>query len=289
MKKLLLPFLLVLCLQASIVQAGITSWKWQLSLTGEESGQPFKNPTALMIDGERERYYVVDSGNNRLLSYDRNGALLNVLTAGGQLTLPYDLARTGDGILWVVERQKNVLTSINLQDRTVTPRQIFNGEARIFPERLEQQGEFFYLTDKASGQLVKLNRKFEINQIFTSPDSRGALVDFKIADNSLWALDQQEKRIIHFTLDGTVSSMFSVAEIDFPASLAIGPAGLIYVVDRHQGNIAVFHPKGHFKYRFLERGQGLGQLYYPIEIHFDPWGRLCVVEEGNGRVQVFER
>jgi streptogramin lyase len=289
MRNVFLPLLCVFFLHAVNVQAGTIPWKWRLSLTGEESGQALDNPTALMIDEERERYYVVDSGNNRLLSYDRNGILINVLKAGGQLSLPYDLVRTSDGILWVVERQKNSLTSINLQDRSVTPMQLLDKEERIYPDRLDQQGDFFYIIDKIDGRLLKLNRELEVIQIFTSLDDTGAFVDFKSTGNALWALDQQGKRIIHFTLDGKVNSVFSVAEIDFPTSLAIGPAGLIYVLDRHQGNIAVFHPKGQFKYRFLERGQARGQLYYPIEIHFDPWGRLCVVEEGNGRVEVFER
>jgi len=289
MTNLFFPFLVVFFLHVTSVQAGTIPWKWQLSLTGEESGQALKHPTALMIDEERERYYVVDTGNNRLLSYDRNGILINVLKAGGQLSLPYDLVRTSDGLLWVVERQKNSLTSINLKDRSVTPMQLFNKKERIYPDRLDQQDDFFYLVDRIDGRLLKLNRKLEVIKIFTSPDAAGALVDFKLMGNGLWALDQQGKQVINFTLDGKVSSVFSVEEIDFPTSLAIGPAGLIYVLDRHQGNIAVFHPKGQFKYRFLERGQARGQLYYPIEIHFDPWGRLCVVEEGNGRVEVFER
>ncbi len=289
MRKLLTSFLFILFLHATTAQAGTIPWKWRLSLTGDQSGLALDNPTALMIDEERERYYVVDSGNNRLLSYGRNGELLNVLKAGGQLSLPYDLARTSDGTLWVVERERNSLTSINLQDRSVSAMQLLYQEKRVYPDRLEQQDDFFFIIDKLDGKLLKFNRELEVTQIFTSPDYTGGFIDFKLTNDALWALDYQEKRIVRFDLDGTVNSMFSVEEIEFPASLAIGPAGLIYVLDRHQGNIAVFHPKGHFKYRFLSRGQARGQLYYPFEIHFDPWGRLCVVEEGNGRVEIFER
>jgi hypothetical protein len=35
-------------------------------------------------------------------------------------------------------------------------------------------------------------------------------------------------------------------------------------------------------------GRAREQLYYPVELKFDPWGRLFVVEEGNGRIQVFK-
>jgi streptogramin lyase len=289
MRKILLFYLGILYFCISVAQAGTMPWKWQFAMTGEESGQPLSGLTALMIDGERERYYIVDSGSGRLLSYDRDGKLINVLKAGGQLSLPFDLVRTSDGLYWVVELKNNTLTSINLKDRTVNPHELLKGKERIFPDRLEQQGDFFYVVDKRDGSLFQINREFEVIQHFRRPDGMASFVDFTMTQNGLWALDQQGKRVVHFSMKGEVQTIFPVAETDFPASIAIGPAGLVYVLDRHQGNIAVFHPSGTFKYRFLEKGQARGQLYYPIEIRFDPWGRLCVVEEGNGRVEVFAR
>ena len=194
-----------------------------------------------------------------------------------------------DGIIWIVELEKNSLTRINLKDRSIAPMQLINKNERIYPARIEQQGDLFYIIDRSDGMLFEFNRNLETTKLFNTPDNIGSFVDFKITDNALSALALQNKPVINFALYVTITSMFSVEKTDFPTSLAIGPAGLVYVLDRHQGNIAVFHPDGHFKYRFLERGQAQGQLYFPMEIHFDPWGRLCVVEEGNGRVEVFKR
>jgi len=61
------------------------------------------------------------------------------------------------------------------------------------------------------------------------------------------------------------------------------------VLDRQQRNVVVYDKNGEFKYRFLEKGITRGQLYYPSEIRFDPWGELCLVDEGNGRVEIFKR
>jgi 6-phosphogluconolactonase (cycloisomerase 2 family) len=77
--------------------------------------------------------------------------------------------------------------------------------------------------------------------------------------------------------------------VDFPVSLAVGPADSFYILDRHQNNIVVFSRDGQFQYSFLEFGQGPNQLYFPRQLRFDPWGRLCVVDEGNGRVEIFSR
>ena len=77
--------------------------------------------------------------------------------------------------------------------------------------------------------------------------------------------------------------------VDYPVSLAIGPSGFIYILDRHSRDVAVFDPAGEFKYRFLQPGIASGQLYYPAEVRFDPWEGLAVTDEGNARVEVFKR
>ena len=62
-----------------------------------------------------------------------------------------------------------------------------------------------------------------------------------------------------------------------------------YIIDKHEGAVVVFDASGKFKYRFLEKGHNNNNLYYPEDIIFDPLGRLCVVDTGNGRVAVFSR
>ena len=75
----------------------------------------------------------------------------------------------------------------------------------------------------------------------------------------------------------------------FPRSLAVDKNNFLYILDRHKGKVVVYDSSGNYKYNFLEAGEARGHLYYPIELKFDPWGQLCVVEEGNGRVQVFSK
>ena len=48
-----------------------------------------------------------------------------------------------------------------------------------------------------------------------------------------------------------------------------------------------FTEKGQFLYRFLDLGQSVGKVYFARQIRFDPWGQLCVVDEGNGRVEIY--
>ena len=63
----------------------------------------------------------------------------------------------------------------------------------------------------------------------------------------------------------------------------------MYVLDRHQNSVLAYDEQGVFRYRFLDNGQSAGRVYFARHLRFDPWGNLCVVDEGNGRVEIFSR
>ena len=103
-------------------------------------------------------------------------------------------------------------------------------------------------------------------------------------------MEQDKRSIYRFNLNGRVEKVIQLGEdVVFPVSLTIGPSGFIYVLDRHLRRIAVYDSNGSFKYSFLDEGVARGQLYYPIQVRFDPWGRLCIVDEGNARVEIYKR
>jgi sugar lactone lactonase YvrE len=265
-------------------------WEWVFTMQEVESGRGMNLPTAIYADDDASRYYIVDSGNNRLLSYDSNGGFLSAFTANSSLETPFDMIRL-PGYLWVVEKGKNSLTAIDLKGQKITPHVIRHNGKDIFPDRLAIDNNVFYLLDKASGDIVSLDRKLNIKETFACGDCNAGFVDFKIKDGKLWALDQIGKSVYVYSLSGKREKKISLKgyDLQFPRSLAIVENGYIYVLDRHRGIIAAYNSSGHYMFNFLEKGESRGKLYYPIEIQIDPWGRLCVVEEGNGRIQVFSR
>jgi streptogramin lyase len=271
--------------------AAAEPWTWRTTLEGASSGQSMEMPTALHIDAERQRYYVVDSGGNRLLSFSREGGFLHTFTAEGKLQIPFDMVRDDADLIWVVEKGRNSLTSIDVKAKAVTPHILKDGERTLVPDRLEFKGGTFYVLDKATGEIALLGKDLVVKKWITCAECGTGIVDFKLAaDGGIWALDQLDKKVVRFDGEGKTVQSFAVAEhVEFPVSLAVDSAGNVYVLDRHKAGIAVFDPQGGFKYAFLAKGWSRGELYYPIEIVFDPWGGLCVVEEGNGRVEVFGR
>ncbi len=282
-----------MCVLFATATASASSGPWHhvLTLRGEPSGLPMNMPSALFVDKERARYYVVDSANNRLLSFDRDGKFLNSFNAMGRLSTPVDMIREKGGVIWLVEKGKNSLTRIELKARQVTPNSLtFKGKA-VYPDRLARHGDMLFVLDKATGDILCLDADLKVRKEFSCSNCQGGFVDFKIVGNDLFALNQAGQSIYRFALgdDSPAKVIQLQKKLEFPCSLDLDPLGNFFVLDRHGGCVAVFDKEGRFKYRFLRPGEAQGRLHFPWELSFDPWGRLCIVEEGNGRVEVFSR
>lgn len=278
----------VLLLTPVSVYAG--PWQWKMNLDRDPAGGALFMPSAIYVDGDKERYYIVDAGRNLLLSYNKEGEVLNAFNPQNQLKAPFDLGRDQNGDLWVVEKGRNSLTYIDFKGQKTVPHKLSYQGKDVFPDRFEIDGADFYVLDKISGAVLKYDQGMKVVQrLACGADCAGGFVDFKLQAGEVWTLAMREKTIYRFSSAGEIVGKIALGDaVDFPASLAITD-GLIYVLDRHRGDVTVLDAEGRFKYRFLGRGHVRGQLYFPVEIKFDPWGRLCVVDEGNGRVQVFDR
>jgi len=289
----ILPYLTGLFLLAVFTLLPATApaqspWQWQMSLLVEETGDSLYMPSAVAFDKESNRYYVVDTGRNRLVSFGRDGKVIRAFTANQQLKAPFDMVRLSNGQLWVVEKGRNSLTLIDIAAKKIQPNTLRDGERLVFPDRIAAAGEKLYILDRASGQVLRLGADLSVEQRFGCPDCPAGLFDFVIYEDSVVALEPRDKKIFRFRFDGTIAEEITLGgELDFPVSLAVDPFGFIFVLDRHQNSILAYTENGQFLYRFLDSGQSVEKIYFARQIRFDPWGQLCVVDEGNGRVEIY--
>jgi DNA-binding beta-propeller fold protein YncE len=267
-----------------------SSWQWLMSLRTDKVGDSMYMPSSVSFDKQSERYYVIDTGRNRLVSFGLDGKLDRAFTANDQLKSPFDIVRLDNGKLWVVEKGRNSLTLIDVAAKKIQVNILKDGERLVFPDRLAEFEGKLYVLDRSSGQILRLNDNMSIDQRFGCSDCSMGMIDFIIRDGVIFALAPQDKKVYRFKLDGSVADEIALSgNLDFPVSLDIGPAGSIYVLDRHQNSILVFSGSGQYRYRFLGSGQAAGKVYFARQLRFDPWGRLCVVDEGNGRVEIFRQ
>lgn len=265
-------------------------WKWQMSLKVEQAADAMYMPSAVGFDPETERYYVVDTGRNRLVSFDKEGKLIRAFTANDQLKAPFDMVRLDNGQLWVVEKGRNSLTLIDLAARKVEPYILKDGDRQVFPDRIANAGNKIYVLDRSSGQILRLASDLSVEQRFGCADCSAGMADFVVEKGQVVALEPRDRKIYRFNSDGGIAEQIQLGnEIDFPVSLAIGPSGFLFVLDRHKHSVFAYDERGRFRYRFLDVGHSAGRVYFARHLRFDPWGRLCVVDEGNGRVEVYGR
>ncbi len=268
-----------------------SSWEWFMSLRTDQTGDSMYMPSSVVFDHENERYYAIDTGRNRLISFGLDGKLIRAFTANDQLKSPFDMVRMDDGKLWVVEKGRNSLTLIDVEAKKIQVNSLKDGNKVVFPDRIASHAGKLFVLDRSSGQILRLNADLSVEQRYGCSDCRIGIIDFVIRDGDLFALVPLDRKVLQFNQDGTITQeiLLEQQELDFPVSLDIGPTGDVYVLDRHKNNVSVFNQQGSFRYRFLGRGHAPGQLYFPRQLRFDPWRRLCVVDEGNGRVEIYRQ
>ncbi|MBU0673819.1 MAG: hypothetical protein KJ950_04180 [Proteobacteria bacterium] len=274
----------------SIANAGGSPWTWLFSLKMVKVGDQMMMPTAVYVDEEKERYYVTDPIRSSLHSFEKNGTYLNTFNPYNKLLVPYDLVRDDEGIFWIVERGRNSFSKIDLKAKEIVTNSLERDGKKIFPDRIALNGNNFYILDKVSGDILEYDHSLKFSGSFQCKECQNGFVDFVIKDHSIWALDKPGKKVLRFNQNRELErTILLKGPLSFPVALEIDKSGLIYILDSHQANISVFDQSGVLKYDFLAKGHNLGRLYYPKDLLLDPWGRLCVVDSGNGRVEVFSR
>jgi len=263
-------------------------WAWQMSLKIGKSGDAMYMPSAVAFDEDSERYYAIDTGRNRLVSFNRKGELLTAFTANNRLKAPFDMVRLDNGQLWVVEKGRNSLTLIDVAAKKVEQNTLHDGDRQVFPDRIAEAGGKLFTLDRSSGQVLRLASDLSVEQRYGCADCSAGFVDFVIDKGDILAIEPRDRKIYRFKLDGTVAKVIPLGdESGFPVSLDVGPSGFYYVLDRHDNSVLAYDEEGQFRYRFLSTGQSPGKVYFARQLRFDPWGRLCVVDEGNGRIEIF--
>jgi len=267
------------------------AWNYLRQLPAKDSGVKIGGPGALALDEQKQRYYLVDMQTGQLVSFDRDGKFLAAFNAGGALKTPVSMARSQNGALWVVDRGDNKLLYINprqqkVQRFTVT----YPDGSEAFPAKVvvDYKNRLFLL-DQRQGAILQLDDNLKVVRQYRGDDGCQGFVDFKLKRDQLWALDGLSATVTRFSMSGAHVSSVRLSGLEFPVSLEVDAADQLYLLDRHAGEIVVFSPAGDLRMRFLGKGKRQGQLWFGRELVFDWEERLCVVNEGNGRVDILTR
>lgn len=266
-------------------------WSYLRQLPAADSGVKIALPSALSIDNKSNRYYVVDAEQGQLVSFDKDGKFLAAFNAGGELKAPVSLARTASGVLWVVNRGSNELLYINPRQQKVQRyRPSYPDGSGMTPAKVVVDSkDRLFILDQRRGAILQLDDRLQVVQNYSGDKDFRGFVDFKIKGRDIWALDGLARVVYRFAGSGQPVQRIPLAGLKFPVALEVDTGGQIYILDRHAGTIEVFGPKGDKRFNFLGKGKRHGQLWYAKDLLFDWEQRLCVVDEGNARIDILTR
>jgi len=270
------------------VKAENFNFRWYMSLKKDKRENFMRQPVFITFSSDGNKAYVVDA-KGKLFSYSSDyGTPGAAFFAANVLNKPIAMAKISPKEILVVNRGRKEIVLINLKARKIK-----RFKLPFIPGVLYFNKGEFYIIDISSGDIAVFDRNFNLTNTYYH-GNRDGFIDFKIKGNKIFALSPVSKEIVVFNLStGKVENIIKLdsgmEKLLLPVSLDIDREGFIYVCDKLAGNIKVFYETGGFKTTILNSGQKRGELYYPNYIAFDKYGKLWVVEEGNGRVEVFDR
>lgn len=298
-RKIYFPILVLICLQL-VPDMGFC---WQRSrvkhivaITGNKDIGHFGILGSVFFDERKNRLYVVDSTNNRILSFNSDFKFLAEFSGGGALSFPSSLVKDKHGRFFVAEPTQGQVILVDIAQNSIQPMDfsaVPEGNS-VHPGNMAVDSEDrLYIVDKANQRILVFDPslKFE-RQIFVKygqglrdvkVDSEGFVYTLSTIKGIICVFDSHGKFLYKFGKRGSGSGQFR-----FPVSLAVSRQGLVYVLDQHMGKVLVFNKKGEFLFDFSQFGWREGRLYFPSYLYINSSGQIFIVDRGNARVCVFE-
>jgi DNA-binding beta-propeller fold protein YncE len=263
-------------------------------------GLSLSQPQALSID-PRGQVFVLDTGNNRILKFDKKGKFLFALGGFGwereQFDNPLDIsAKTSLDVFIAdynnerIERYDNKLNYISsfYSDRT------FSNSLRFgFPSSvdLSKHGELF-IVDNENDRILKLN---------SFGDPVLSFGDFNWGDGQLehpikievtpsdlvYVSDQDANQIVVFDYYGNFIARFGKEILNNPNGLAWALDNKLFVADSGNNRIVIFNKDRELIYFWGEQGDKLGAFKNPVDVALYQ-NQIFVLDSDNSRIQVFE-
>ncbi|NIR49674.1 6-bladed beta-propeller [candidate division KSB1 bacterium] len=261
---------------------------------------PLSAPQALAIDQEGH-VFVVDTGNSRLLKFDKQGNFVNAIGSFGwereQFDRPTDItAKTGLDLFvadFNNERIERYDLKLNYLSTFRSEETVQNSLRFGFPSGVDisRHGELF-ICDNENDRILKLNTT-------GSPDL--SFGDFNWGDGQLehpvrvevsrkdqvYVSDQGLNQIFVFDYYGNYISRFGQEILNNPTGLNWSIDNRLYVADSGNQRVVAFNARHLPIHMWGQEGDKFGAFSNPVDVAtFD--NQVYVLDSSNNRIQVFK-
>ena len=256
------------------------------------------------------RVYVADSGGDRIVAFERDGAPAGTIGFPGHGPLEF-----GQLFDLAVERDGRIVAADSGNDRVQFAVRAANGSyvhGGSFGVRGTGDGEMraprgidtgpggdIFVADHENGRVQRFDENGTyMSQFPVAGPGGAALAPLGLAvgpDGSVHVASFGDDSIRKFAPDGRLLQTIGAAAVrlDVPINLDVGPDGRIYVVEESGARVRVLSPGGSPLFdmgRLPSLGDfyGNGTLLSPSDVEVDRNGRIIVVDTGHDRLQVFD-
>ena len=260
------------------------------SLSQAPDKTPLINPYSVIF--EKDKFYVADSGNGRLVSYDLKGNPLVALNPEGKLKRPIDLAFRNKEELWIIDKDLEGLYKVDFARKLVKEYILNYKGKRLRPAVLQIYEDKMYLLDRETGGIAIVNFEGDnlVAEKIFKPEEENfkGFTDFRVTPQGIWALSRLNKRVYHWDNSGNLEIFPLKRKVILPVSLEIRDNRL-FILDRYLAKVIVFElPSLKKLEEFGEKGWSVGKFYRPVKIRNLYYNYIGIVDEGNGRVEIFQ-
>lgn len=143
-----------------------------------------------------------------------------------------------------------------------------------------------YVTDVENNQVVG----YKSNQAAVAIVGLDQPLGLAVSGDLLFVGNRGRKDVEVYSLGQRkfVRSLGGAGAFQMPTAIAVGPDGLVYIVDARADLVRVFTSDGAAAGTFGSRGTGNGQFMFPIGVAVDD-KRVVIADQGNHRIQIFDR
>jgi sugar lactone lactonase YvrE len=274
-------------------------------LGGPSMTDTFRRPGAMVADTTRGILLIADTGNHRLVAFDRGWRSRgSIVLDERHASEPSALALDAHGRIFVADRGlkqievmdprgthiKYFMPPLPADATPASPQDIAIGASGRIYLLVSGSHPGLCILDSAGRPLANIGFLPAGQGLWSAPqalavnadETRIAIVD-ATASQSVTILDADGREVHGFGQHGEVEAGFSL-----PNDVTWGVGNTLWITDTLRHSVSVFNERGTLLGRVGGFGREPGQFAYPVGCVFLANDRIAVLERANARCQVFE-
>jgi DNA-binding beta-propeller fold protein YncE len=266
-------------------------------------------PSSVYFDPRQEEIYIADTGNNRVVIFDKNGNYVFEFSDYRHLSAPEQIAVDSLGRIFVLSSSRREKLAVFDYNGTFLHDLVPTEYWMSFPFSDSTLAISSFLLDERDGLFVLRSRPAHV-YVYTSDGQ--PLYEFPLFEGMKAEIREQPllgnlalvngtlvipmpmfSQVARYTKRGKFIDIFGFlgggrGELGFPIAAAADGQGGILVLDKHRHAILQFRDDGSFVREVGGMGSGPGWFYHPRSLAVNEDGQCYVAQTFMSRVQAVQ-